>query len=49
MSGTITGARTGSYGPRIMIEWKVLEQDIAGNRSKVEAISYMDVAGTIYY
>ena len=49
MSGTITGARTGSYGPRIMIEWKVLEQDIAGNRSKVEAISYMDVAGTISY
>ena len=49
MSGTITGARTGSYGPRIMIVWKVLEQDIAGNRSKVEAISYMDVAGTISY
>lgn len=49
MSGTITGARTGSYGPRIMIDWKVLEQDIAGNRSKVEAISYMDVAGTISY
>lgn len=49
MSGTITGARTGSYGPRIIIEWKVLEQDIAGNRSKVEAISYMDVAGTISY
>ena len=49
MSGTIVGARTGSYGPRIMIDWKVLEQDIAGNRSKVEAISYMDVAGTISY
>lgn len=49
MSGTIAGARTGSYGPRIMIDWKVLEQDIAGNRSKVEAISYMDVAGTISY
>lgn len=49
MSGTITGARTGAYGPRIIIEWKVLEQDIAGNRSKVEAISYMDVAATISY
>lgn len=49
MSGTITGARTGSYGPRIVIEWKVLEQDIAGNRSKVQAISYMNVAGTISY
>ena len=49
MSGTIAGARTGAYGPRIIIEWKVLEQDIAGNRSKVEAISYMDVAGTISY
>lgn len=32
-----------------MIDWKVLEQDIAGNRSKVEAISYMDVAGPISY
>ena len=49
MSGTIVGARTGAYGPRIMIEWKVLEQDIAGNRSKIQAISYMDVAGTISY
>lgn len=49
MSGTIIGERTGAYGPRIMIEWKVLEQDIAGNRSNVEAISYMEVAATIDY
>lgn len=49
MSGTITGARSGYNGPRIVIEWKVLEQDIPGNRSKVQAISYMNVAGTISY
>lgn len=49
MSDTITGARKGYNGPRIVIEWKVLEQDIPGNRSKVQAISYMNVAGTISY
>ena len=49
MSGTITGARTGHNGLRIVIEWKVLEQDIVNNRSKVQAISYMNVAGAISY
>ena len=49
MSDTITGTRKGYNGPRIVIKWKVLEQDIANNRSKVQAISYMNVAGTINY
>lgn len=46
----ITGSRVaGAYGPRLLLDWSILEQDVSGNRSKVKVSVSMDVDGAISY
>lgn len=46
----ITGSRVaGAYGPRLHLDWTILEQDVSGNRSKVQVNVSMDVDGPISY
>ena len=46
----ITGSRVaGAYGPRLLLDWEILEQDVSGNRSKVQVKVSMDVNGPISY
>lgn len=46
----ITGSRVaGAYGPRLLLDWTILEQDVSGNRSKIQVKVSMDVDGPISY
>lgn len=46
----ITGSRVaGAYGPRLLLDWTILEQDVSGNRSKIQVNVSMDVDGPISY